>query len=99
MTSDSTQASSSTAGSSTVFSCALECCGKLQQAFPTDQRLRSIISQLEHWVDAQAHGGAKPGARRTRRVRIDPRDLRPLSEEVATLVHKAAVRAQELKLS
>jgi hypothetical protein len=93
MTSDSTQASSSN-----VFSCALECCGKLQEAFPADQRLRSIIGQLERWVDAQS-GGAKTGARARRSVRIDARDLRPLSEEVATLVHKAAVRAQELKLS
>ena len=92
MTSESTQA-----GGTTVFSCALECCGKLQQAFPNDERLRSIIVQLEHWVDTQS--GAKPAARPRRRARIDARDLRPLSEEVAALVHKAAVRAEQLHLS
>jgi hypothetical protein len=93
MTSDPAQARDAT-----VFSCALECCAKLQQEFPADQRLRSIIEQLQHWVAAQNAGG-KPAARKYRQRHIDPRDLRPLSEEVAALVHKAAAKAQELKLS
>jgi hypothetical protein len=94
MNSDSTQASSST-----VFSTALDCCGKLQQAFPGDRRLRSIIDQLEQWVEMQDAGGAKTPRRAFRRPRIDARDLRPLSEEAAILVHKAEVKAQQLKLS
>ena len=81
---------------SKVFSAALDGCRKLQQEFPRDQRLASIVAQLERWKASLGQHTQQTPAHA--RVRIDPRYLRPLSEDLARVVHHASVEASRLGL-
>ena len=77
-----------------IFVRALQGCHELEQAFPSDDRLKLIVRSLEQWA-------APRTAARVARVplsRINPRYLKPLDENVANLVYAAVNQARKQQL-
>jgi len=77
-----------------VFARALQGCHELEQAYPSDDRLKLIVRSLEQWVAPQTSA-------RVARVplsRIHPRYLKPLDENVANLVYAAVDQARKQQL-
>ncbi len=80
-----------------LFKRALTGCRRLQLQFPTDHRLASIVEQLEHWASSVADPKPTQRVRAPVKVsRIDPRDIRPIDEDVARDVRSAIDSAERL---
>jgi hypothetical protein len=80
-----------------VFIRALEGCHELEQAFPSDSRLKMIVRSLEQWA-APRTGAAGQRPARVPLNRIHPRYLKPLDENVANLVYAAVDQARKQQL-
>jgi hypothetical protein len=75
-----------------ALSKALDGCLDLQKFFPADPGLRTVVNDLQGWIDIHRSSGqsAVSAGRRYPPRRPDSRYVRPLSEEIAFLVDAAA---------
>jgi hypothetical protein len=75
-----------------ALSKALDGCLDLQKFFPADPGLRTVVNDLQGWIDihrSSGQGAVAAGLRYYPR-RPDSRYVRPLSEEIAFLIDDAA---------
>ena len=81
-----------------IFAVALTACEKLRALFPDDRQLVTVIRRLQDWQKGRSTL-PQADAISTSRCRNVDRLVRPLCEEVAALVRKAELQAQELALA
>ena len=75
-----------------IFDAALEGCERLKALFPEDRQLGAVIGQLQAWRRGKGFSSGRDTVSIRYKRNID-RPIRPLSEEVATLVHQAELCA------
>ena len=82
-----------------AFDRALAACAKLQVLFPDDVCLKNAIGQLKKWRRGETRRSPATYEIPGRHQHGIFHALRPLCEEVATLVQNAELQAKEMNLA